>query len=667
MQPSRQILLVIQDPSVRALLRKQMKGLGYWVAESRLDSALEVLTSQMPDLLFLGAGPGARDFLAALSRAALAASPAVIVVEDQEALTGLAHWIDLGASDGLSKPFEAALVRTRSAAALAWSQLRQSEIETVQGLDLIARALAWEDIERDLLLRRGGAWAQIAQRLLERPSLESKDHDLEQLKRELKSLEAQPEVTGRVLVVEDDAVSRKMLTLHLEHRGYEVEVAEDGLVAMELLAKSSFDAILLDQMMPRLDGYGVLQRLKADPVLQDVPVIVISANEAAEDVIRLIEMGAQDHLVKPYNVRLLDARLRSSLMSKKMRDQEREYIRGVTTLTQAAAAIESEDFRPDSLNELALRKDAIGRLGRVFQGMAREILTRQNSLKRQLGELKGELDAARGRAERADNTQTDYSQTLESGGLKTAGVHIHVLTSFRGGTGTSTVTANLGIQLASAGYQVAVLDFALENPGLHSLFGLSGQELGDGVHDLLLDRTDIEQMAIDLTASLGIQGGGGLKLIPASNRIPRLARVLRQGYEPHSLTQALDILVETFRLDFLLIDTQAGLNEELVLCLLLAHSVSLLLRADGPDLEGAGVLFQVAQKLKVDKIHLLVNQVAAETDTDLLRQRLQDTFATDVAALLPRFVSEGELPCLRQPDSPWVEALRALTVRLLQP
>ena len=658
-QASTHILLVIEELETRSQLRKQLKNLGYWVAESTLDLASEVVAAQAPDLVLLGASPAALDFLRNLR------GTAVLVVEQSGGLLDLPLWLEAGARDVLNHPFEPALVKARSAAALAWNQLRQSEVDTVQGLDLVARALAYEEVELDPLLRRGGSWAEIGRHLRERPPVAGQGQDLEELKRELHSLETQSQVSGRVLVVEDDAVSRKMLTLHLEHRGYEVSVAEDGLVAMELLAKNSFDAILLDQMMPRLDGYGVLQRLKADPLLQDVPVIVISANEAAEDVIRLIEMGAQDHLVKPYNVRLLDARLRSSLMSKKMRDQELEYIRGVTALTQAAAAIESEDFRPDSLNELALRKDAIGRLGRVFQGMAREILTRQNSLKRQLGELKSELEAARGRAERGDKTQTDYSQTLESGALKTGGVHIHVLTSFRGGTGTSTVAANLGVQLASAGYQVAVLDFALENPGLHSLFGLTGQQLGDGVHDLLLDRTDIDQLAMDLTTSMGIQGAGSLKLIPASNRIPRLARVLRQGYEPHSLTQALDNLVEKFKLDFLLIDTQAGLNEELVLCLLLANSVSLILRADGPDLEGAGVLFQVAHKLKVDKIHLLLNQVAPQADQDLLRGRLQDTFGSEVAALLPRFENDGQ--GIRQPNSPWAEALRALTVRLLQP
>lgn len=102
-----------------------------------------------------------------------------------------------------------------------------------------------------------------------------------------------------------------------------------------------------------------------------------------------------------------------------------------------------------------------------------------------------------------------------------------------------------------------------------------------------------------------------------------------------------------------------------MLCLLLANSVSLILRADGPDLEGAGVLFQVAHKLKVDKIHLLLNQVAPQADQDLLRGRLQDTFGSEVAALLPRFENDGQ--GIRQPNSPWAEALRALTVRLLQP
>lgn len=665
-QASTQILLVLQDADVRTALRKQLKALSFWVAEATLASALEVVMAQSPDLVMLGGTEEAHGFLRKLSE--LPGPPPALVIEDTAALGPPGRWLESGACDLLRAPYDPALVKARTTAALALSHLRETEMATMQGLTTAVRALR-NQAERgqvEQLARRGGLWQELAELLPKAAAVALPREDMEELKRELRSLESEVKDSGRVLVVEDDPVSRKMLTLHLEHRGYEVETAEDGVVALEKLKQTSFDAVLLDQMMPRLDGYGVLAEVKADPVLQDVPVIVISANEAAEDVIRLIEMGAQDHLVKPYNARLLDARLRSSLMSKRMRDQELEYLRGVTTLTQAAAAIESEDFRPDSLNELALRKDAIGRLGRVFQGMAREMLARQNTLKRQLGELKSELEEARGRAERGESTQTDYSQTLQAETLKTGGVHIHVLSSFRGGTGTSTVAANLGALLATAGYQVAVLDFALENPGLHSLFGLTGQELTASVHDLLLEQTDVDQLAIDLTDQLGIQGRGSLKFIPASNRVQRLARVLRQGYEPHALTQALEKLVERFQLDFLLIDTQAGLNEELVLCLLLANSVSLLLRSQGPDFEGASVLYQVAQKLKIEKIHLLVNQVEGDSDTQQLGQHVEEIFGSPAAALLPRFQAHGEgLVALRQPESAWTEALRGLTLKLV--
>ncbi|MBT9581933.1 response regulator [bacterium] len=91
----------------------------------------------------------------------------------------------------------------------------------------------------------------------------------------------------------------------------------------------------------------------------------------------------------------------------------------------------------------------------------------------------------------------------------------------------------------------------------------------------------------------------------------------------------------------------------------------LLAKSTSMGIQGAGVLFQVAHKLKVDKIHLLLNQVALQADQELLRGRLQDTFGSEVAALLPRFESDGQ--GIRQPNSPWAEALRALTVRLLQP
>lgn len=651
---SHKILLVVHDVEVRSQLRAQLKGLGYWVAESSPTDAPEVIDSQGPDLLLLSPDPSSRELLISLKGQAV-----LLVMGD--CAEGLEDWFELGISDVLLPPYQPYLVKARCASALAFSRLRECEVETLQGLDTVARALAsgpFDLTSREKLTRRGGAWAEIA-RLLPRPD------QLDDLKREVREPQEAPAGSGRVLVVEDDAVSRKMLALHLQHRGYEVQVAEDGVQALERLAQCSFDAILLDQMMPRLDGYGVLSHIKSDPVLQDVPVIVISANEAAEDVIRLIEMGAQDHLVKPYNVRLLDARLRSSLMAKRMRDQELEYIRGVQVLTQAAAAVEAEDFRPEVLNELALRKDAIGRLGRVFQKMAGEMLTRQHTLKKQLSELKQELDSARDRAERGESTQTDYSQTLESSMLKGGGAHIHVLTSFRGGTGTSTVTANLGVLLASAGYRVALLDFALENPGLHSLFGLSGQEVGLSLHDILLDPHSGEP-PIDLTERLGITQGR-LQLIPASTRLHRMARVLRQGYEPHALTQALERLVSDHDLQFVLVDTQAGLNEELVLSLLLANSVSLILRADAPDLEGAGVLVQVAQKLKVEKYQLLLNQIAHETEVPALRGRVEETFTgCSVVGYLPRFHGSQRLPCLDQADSPWSQALRDAMVQWLK-
>jgi len=128
--------------------------------------------------------------------------------------------------------------------------------------------------------------------------------------------------TPRILVVDDNDDNRYTLTLHLDLEGYtNVETAQDGEEAIARLEEGSFDLLLLDVMMPKVDGYQVLTWLKNHVRLRDLPVIMISALAEINSVVRCIELGAVDYLLKPFNPVLLKARLGATLEKKRLRDE----------------------------------------------------------------------------------------------------------------------------------------------------------------------------------------------------------------------------------------------------------------------------------------------------------------------------------------------------------
>jgi adenylate cyclase len=134
---------------------------------------------------------------------------------------------------------------------------------------------------------------------------------------------------ANVLVVDDDSVNRLLLARSLEHEGHRPTTAEDGSRALELLRADSFDVVLLDVLMPGVDGFEVLAHMQADSELRRIPVIMISALEDIESVVRGIELGAEDYLPKPFNPVLLRARINSCLTRKRLDDLERERVRDV--------------------------------------------------------------------------------------------------------------------------------------------------------------------------------------------------------------------------------------------------------------------------------------------------------------------------------------------------
>jgi phosphoserine phosphatase RsbU/P len=130
---------------------------------------------------------------------------------------------------------------------------------------------------------------------------------------------------GRILVVDDNEMNRNMLSRRLLRRGYDVEIAEDGRRAIEMIGDGDFDLVLLDVMMPEMNGYEVLERLQSDDRWRHVPVIMISALDEMESVVRCIKLGAADYLPKPFNVTLLGARVEACLARKRLHDREALY------------------------------------------------------------------------------------------------------------------------------------------------------------------------------------------------------------------------------------------------------------------------------------------------------------------------------------------------------
>jgi adenylate cyclase len=136
---------------------------------------------------------------------------------------------------------------------------------------------------------------------------------------------------ARLLVVDDNKVNRLLLARSLELQGHSVASAENGRVALKMLRGESFDLLLLDMEMPEMDGWQVLERLADDLQLRDLPVIVTSSLEGIANVVRCIELGAEDYLNKPVNPVLLKARIDASLEKKRLRDQQKELVRRFAT------------------------------------------------------------------------------------------------------------------------------------------------------------------------------------------------------------------------------------------------------------------------------------------------------------------------------------------------
>jgi DNA-binding response OmpR family regulator len=183
--------------------------------------------------------------------------------------------------------------------------------------------------------------------------------------------DTQPDATSAtLLIVDDEEANRHLLALMLQSEGYTALTARGGQEALELLNRQPIDLVLLDIMMPEIDGYEVLRRMKADSSLRHIPVVVVSALDQTESIVRCIELGAEDYLTKPYKPLLLQARINSGLEKKRRHDIEVDYL----------AHIQHQQQRYEQLSQVVIPMGVAFSAEQDFNRMVDNILQQAKSL-----------------------------------------------------------------------------------------------------------------------------------------------------------------------------------------------------------------------------------------------------------------------------------------------
>ncbi|RXT52546.1 CDP-3,6-dideoxy-D-glycero-L-glycero-4-hexulose-4-reductase [Bosea sp. Tri-44] len=242
--------------------------------------------------------------------------------------------------------------------------------------------------------------------------------------------------------------------------------------------------------------------------------------------------------------------------------------------------------------------------------------------------------------------------------------------SYRGGTGKSNTTANIAAQLARRGRSVAIVDTDIQSPGIHVLFGIEPDRLRYTLNDYLWGRCRIEEAAHDVTDRLAeaVAGatGGTVMLVPSSIRPGEIARVVKEGYDVNLLNDGFQDLSRALALDYLLIDTHPGVNEETLLSIAISDTLLLVLRPDHQDYQGTAVTLDLARRLGVPQLLLIVNKVLPSLDFRELSDRIASTYRVPVAAVLPLSedmvrLGSGGLYSLLAPTSAYADGIAAIT------
>lgn len=238
--------------------------------------------------------------------------------------------------------------------------------------------------------------------------------------------------------------------------------------------------------------------------------------------------------------------------------------------------------------------------------------------------------------------------------------------SFRGGTGKSNITANIAVTLAQKGFRVGVFDTDIQSPGIHVIFGLTEDDLQHTLNDYLWGNCAIEQAAYPVFTA---KNGGTVYLVPSSIAPNDIARILREKYDASDMHSAFRDLITALSLDYLLIDTHPGLNEETLLSIAISDNLVIILRPDQQDFQGTSVTVDVARRLRVPEIHLVVNKVPPEYNIKDVREKVESAYACSVATLLPLSFDianngSSSVFCTNFPDHPFSQGIYSIAAQL---
>ena len=244
--------------------------------------------------------------------------------------------------------------------------------------------------------------------------------------------------------------------------------------------------------------------------------------------------------------------------------------------------------------------------------------------------------------------------------------------SFRGGTGKSNISGNLAALLACKGYRVGVIDTDIQSPGVHALFSFSSETVKNTLNDYLLKKCSIEEAAYDVTGSIQTSDqpvSGCLYLIPSSMKTGEITRILQDGYDVGRLNIGFQQLMQKLSLDYLLVDTHPGVNEETLLAAAISDALLLILRPDRQDHQGTAIMLELAKQLEVPKIFLVINKAVNQKDFAAMTQRVESSFGHPVVAVIPlsdeiAALGSTGLFCLRAPNHPMAHALEKVLKEL---
>lgn len=239
--------------------------------------------------------------------------------------------------------------------------------------------------------------------------------------------------------------------------------------------------------------------------------------------------------------------------------------------------------------------------------------------------------------------------------------------SYRGGTGKSNVTANIATEFARTGLRVGIVDTDLPSPGIHILFG-QDQPL-KSVNGVLQKRYPLDEAILDVTPD-GMHDQGAVLLLPGSPKPGDIAQIVKESYSMEAMVDVFRDFIKSARLDLLLIDTHPGLNEPTLYSITVSDLLVMVLRPDRQDYQGTAVAVDVARKLGVPSISLLVNKALTSSDWPQLKSTIEGTYGEKCLGILPqsddiiRYGGTG-LFCLQEPDHPLARGLQTISAAIL--